>query len=234
MDIRQTLRSWSYRLWIVAALLLSIGYLLHRAAIHHQAGIMQNASVLMAEVLQFTLLIGTTLIIMLTAGTISSERGTLADSVLSRGISRYSYFMGKWHARVFTFVGSFLFIGGLALVASVTLLHGDLSFVGSLLALLLVAAVLTIVISCGVTVSSMCNSTVLGIAVLWMSLYGVGVTLALLEYGMLNPAQLLKIIPVMLKGDYDLEFQATLVGYCLAISAGAAFLGMIIFARRDV
>ncbi len=234
MDVRQTLRSWSFRIWIAAALFLSVGYLLHRAAIHHQAGILQNASILMAEVLQFTILIGTTLIIMLTAGTISSERGTLADSVLSRGISRFSYFLGKWHARLLTFVGSFFFIGALALVASVVLLHGDLSFVGSTLALILVAGILIIVVSCGVTISAFCNSTVLGIAVLWMVLYGVGVALALLEYGMLNPARLLKIIPLLLKGDYDLTMQATLIGYCLAISAGAAFVGMVHFARRDV
>jgi ABC-type transport system involved in multi-copper enzyme maturation permease subunit len=234
MDVKQTLRSWSFRIWIAAALLLSVGYVLHRAAIHHQAGILQTASVLMAEVLQFTILIGTTLVIMLTAGTISSERGTLADSVLSRGISRYSYFLGKWHARLLTFVGSFVFIGSLALVASVILLHGDLSFIGSALALLLVAGILIIVVSCGVTISSFCNSTVLGIAVLWMALYGVGVGLALLEYGLLNPARLLRVIPLLLKGDYDLRMQATLIGYCLAISAGAAMVGMIHFARRDV
>ena len=39
-------------------------------------------------------------IVVLTAGSISAERGTVADSVLSRGISRYQYFMGKWHARL--------------------------------------------------------------------------------------------------------------------------------------
>ena len=234
MDVRQTLRSWSFRLWIAAAVVLSIGYLLHRAAIHHQAGIQQSAATLMSEVLQFTILIGTTLVIMLTAGTISSERGTMADSVLSRGISRYSYFMGKWHARLFTYVGSFLFIAILALIASITLLHGDLSLIGSLLAMALVAAVLVMVISCGVTVSSFCNSTVLGIAVLWMALYGVGVALALLEYGMLNPVKLLKLLPVMLHGEYDFHMQATLIGYCFAVSGGAALLGLIHFARRDV
>ncbi len=234
MDVRQTARSWSYRLWIIATVLLSVGYLLHRAAIHHQAGLVQSAAQLMSEVLQFALLIGTTLIIMLTAGTISSERGILADSVLSRGISRYEYFLGKWHARLLTFVGSFLAVGLLCLAASSMLLHSDLSVFGCLLALALVAAVLTIVVSCGVTISAFCNSTVLGIAVLWMALYGIGVILALLDYGQLNPAKLLLVLPKLLHGEYHLRNIGHLVGWCFLISAGAAFVGMVNFGRRDV
>src|SRR5437867_355164 len=113
MDVHQTIRSWVFRLWLFTAIVLSGGYLLHRASIHHQAGIKQDASSLLVEFLQFGLLIGTTLIIVLTAGTISSERGTMADSVLSRGISRYQYFMGKWHARLATILGSYLVVGGL-------------------------------------------------------------------------------------------------------------------------
>ena len=42
------------------------------------------------------------------------------------------------------------------------------------------AALLAAVITCGVTVSAISNSTVLGIAVLWMILYGVGFLLSLL------------------------------------------------------
>ena len=51
-------------------------------------------------------------------GSISSERGTLADSVLSRGISRYQYFLGKWHARLATVLGTFLVLGVVVLVGS--------------------------------------------------------------------------------------------------------------------
>ena len=45
---------------------------------------------------------------------------------------------------------------------------------GSLLALATAAALLATVITCGVTVSSIANNTLLGIAVLWMLLYGAG------------------------------------------------------------
>jgi hypothetical protein len=234
MDMRQTLRSWIFRVWVLAALVLGFGYLLHRTAIHYQAGILQSASSLMGELLQFSLLVGTALVILLTAGTISSERGIMADSVLSRGISRYQYFLGKWHSRLVTTLGSFLLIGSLILVTSCFLLQFDLSIIGTLLALVVVASVLAIAVSCGVTMSSLCNSTPLGIAILWMGLYGVGVGLALLGYGQLNPMRLLRLIPALLQGQYDPQVQAELIGWCVLTSVIAALVGLIHFSRRDV
>jgi hypothetical protein len=223
-----------FRVWLLAAVILSFGYLLHRTAIHYQAGILQSASGFMAELLQFSLLVGSSLVILLTAGTISADRGIMADSVLSRGISRYQYFLGKWHSRLITTLGSFLLIGLLVLLASCFLLQFDLSIVGTLLAFLLVAAVLALVVSCGVTMSSLCNSTALGIAILGMGLYGIGVGLALLGYGQLNPMRLLRLIPTLIQGQFDAAAQAELVGWCALASVLAALVGIIHFARRDV
>jgi ABC-type transport system involved in multi-copper enzyme maturation permease subunit len=234
MDLRETLRSWLFRIWLLTALVVSVGYLLHQAAVHHEAGIIHAASALMTDVLQYSLLVGTTLTIILTAGAISSERGVIADSVLSRGISRYQYFLGKWHARLVTTLGSFVLIAGVALVGSCFLLQFDVSILGSLLALALVAAMLGIVVSCGVAMSSLCNSTVMGIAILWMLLHGVGVALAIFQYGPLNPVRVLRLVPLLLQGQYDAAAQANLIGWCALISVCTALPGLVVFARRDV
>src|SRR5262245_62802226 len=121
------------------------------------------ASALISDLLRWTVVGSVTLIIVMTVGSIASERGTMADSVLSRGISRYQYFLGKWHARLVTVLGSFFVMGALWLLASFFLLHQDLQLHGALVALVTVAALLTTVISLGVTVSAISNSTVLGI-----------------------------------------------------------------------
>src|SRR5438876_4379670 len=179
-DLRQTLRSWVYRFWVLVSVLAAVGYLLYRVGVYREAGIIQPASTLISDLLRWTVLGSVTLIIVLTAGSISSERGTMADSVLSRGISRYQYFCGKWHARLVAVLGTFLVMGLVALVGSFLFLHEDLSLGGSLVALCTVAALLAAVISCGVTVSAIFSSTLVGIAVLWMILYGTGFALALL------------------------------------------------------
>ena len=110
-DVRQTMRSWVYRLWVAAAALFAVGYFLYRLGVYKEAGMIQDASKLMSDMLRWSVYGSATLIIVLTAGCISSERGTLADSVLSRGISRFQYFLGKWHSRLATVLGTYLVLG---------------------------------------------------------------------------------------------------------------------------
>jgi ABC-type transport system involved in multi-copper enzyme maturation permease subunit len=232
-DLRQTLASWVYRTWVLTSLAAALGYLLYRVGIYHGSGIIQDASALLSDLLRWTVLGSVTLIIVLTAGSISSERGTMADSVLSRGISRYQYFLGKWHARLATVLGTFFVMGVLALAGSF-LLHEDLNLLGCLVALATVAALLAVVISCGVMVSAVVNSTVVGIAVLWIALYGGGFALSQLPAPVPSPQRLLNNLTHTLRGHYDLRLQGELVGWALLASCVAALVGLVYFARRDV
>ena len=143
----------------------------------------------MGDVLRWSVLGSVTLIIMLTAGSISSDRGTLADSVLCRGISRYQYFMAKWHARLATVLVTFAVMGASILTSSFFVLHDDLSVSGSIVALLTVLVLLAAVITCGVTFSAITNNTLMGITVLWLFIYGVGFTLSLLPPRFPSPDQ---------------------------------------------
>src|SRR6185312_4447002 len=146
-DVRQTLRSWVYRFWVLLSVLATAGYLLFRFG-YHEVGIIQSASLHSSQLLRWIVLGSAAIICVLTAGSISSERGTMADAVLSRGISRYQYFLGKWHARVLTVLATFFVLGGAALASSHFLLHEDLSLGGGLAALLIVAALLAVVSTC--------------------------------------------------------------------------------------
>src|SRR5262245_9884764 len=106
-DIHQTQRSWVYRIWVLGMVLSAAGYLLYNVGVYQKAGVVQLASVVISDLLLWIVLGSVTLIVVLTASSISAERGTVADSVLSRGISRYQYFLAKWHARLVTVIGTF-------------------------------------------------------------------------------------------------------------------------------
>jgi ABC-type transport system involved in multi-copper enzyme maturation permease subunit len=233
-DVHQALRSWVYRVWVLVSLLATVGYLLYRYALVHEAGIIQPASLLISDLLRWTVYGSAALIVVLTAGSISSERGTMADSVLSRGISRYQYFLGKWHARLATVLGTYLLMGLTALVSALFLLHEDLSLPGSLAALATVAAILAAIITCGVTVSAIVNSTVMSIAVLWVVLYGGGFALSLLPARYPSPDRALQRLPHILQGHYDIEVLGQLIGWSVLASCLTALVGMAYFARRDV
>jgi ABC-2 type transport system permease protein len=233
-DARQTLHSWVYRAWVLVSVLAAVGYLLYRVGVYREAGIVQQASTLISDLLRWCIFGSLTLIIILTAGSISAERGTMADSVLSRGISRYQYFLGKWHARLVTVLGTFLLMGLLALAGSYFLLHEDLSLSGSLVALLTVAALLGVVVSGGVTASAIFSSTLLGIAVLWILVYGAGFALSLLPIPFPSPYQALNSLPYVLRGEYNLYALGRLIGWSAGTSCVLALFGLAYFSRRDV
>lgn len=234
-EIRQTLQSWLYRVWVLLSILVAVGYILYRFGAYREAGIVQHGSELMTDLMRWLVLGSITLIIILTAGCISSERGTMADSVLSRGISRRQYFLGKWHARLVSILGTFLFLGGLILTACYFLLRDEhLSLVGCLVAMASIVALLTVVISCGVSVSAMTNSTLLGVAIVWMLLYGISFGLTFLPPSYPAPERVLHDLPNMLRGIYDLQSVHRLLTWSAGMSMLMALLGMFVFSRRDV
>jgi ABC-2 type transport system permease protein len=233
-DVWQTVRSWAYRVWVLTAMLAGLGCLLYYAGMHNGAGIQQLGSELVSKLLRWIVLGSITLVIVLTAGCISSERGTMADSVLSRGISRFQYFFGKWHSRLVTILATFMLMGVLAMTGSYFLLHMDLDLLGSAIALLTVTAMLGAVISCGVTASAVTNSTVMGIAVLWILLYGGGFALNWLPADYPSPDRVLKNLQYIIQGQYDLQDLGRLIGFSALLSGVAALFGMLVFSRRDV
>jgi hypothetical protein len=233
-DLQQTLRGWVYRVWVLSSVLGMVGYLLYRYGVDREAGIVQPASSFICDLLRWSVVGSLALIVALACGSISAERGIVADSVLSRGISRYQYFMGKWHARVVIVIGTFMVLGLVALLGSFLLLHEDVSILGYLVALVTVITMLIAVTTCGVAVSAVSNSTVLAVAVLWLVLYGAGFALTLLPARYPTPDYALRNLPSILHGQYDLTMLGRLMGWSLMGSLAFALVGLVYFSRRDV
>src|SRR5262245_38642511 len=124
-DLRQTLRSWVYRLWVLMTVLAAAGFLLYRVGVHREAGMWQSAANQGGDLFRLVVVGSLALIVVLAVSGIGSERGTVADSVLSRGISRHQYYLAKWHARLVVVVVTFAVLGGAVLMASHFLFDSD-------------------------------------------------------------------------------------------------------------
>jgi ABC-2 type transport system permease protein len=234
-DVKQTLRSWIYRLWVLCMAAAAVGYLLYRFGARQVAGFVQPAPEMIGDLLTWIVWGSVTLIIVLTSGAISGELGSMADSVLSRGISRHSYFLGKWHARLSVILGTFLAIAGGALAAAYLLLHSDqLTAQGSLVAVALVGSLLVLVITTGVTVSALSNSTIVSITVVWLVLYGLGFGMSWLPPQYPAPDRALQDLPRILKGFFDLHMLSRLISGALSLSLLMGVIGMVGFSRRDI
>jgi len=234
-EAQQTLRSWIYRAWVFLSVGAAVGYLFYRFGARQVAGIVQPVSEMMSDMLTWTVLGSITLIIALTAGTICADRGTMADSVLSRGISRYQYFMGKWHARLAVVLGTYIVMALAMLIGGIVLLHGQgLSISGSLLALGFVASLLLVVITFSVSASAVANTTLISLVVVWIVLHAGGFVLSWLPPNYPSPDRALRSLPHIIRGQYDLRMLGELIGASLLITIVTAFAGMIYFSRKDV
>jgi ABC-2 type transport system permease protein len=234
-DFKATFNSWIYRVWVLLSLGVAVGYLLYRYGATRVSGMVQSAPDAIGDLLHWIIYGSVTLIIALTAGTICAERGTMADSVLSRGISRYQYFLGKLHSRLSLVLITYLLQCMLVLVASYYMLHSEaMSIHGSLVAMLVVASLLVFVVTFGVSVSAMSSNTLVSIAVVWMTLYGGGFIVSQLPGALPSPERAMQSLPNVLKGWYDWNLLSRLMLTSMGLSAGTALVGMFYFSRRDV
>jgi ABC-2 type transport system permease protein len=234
-DFKATFNSWIYRVWVLLSVGVAVGYLLYRFGAKQVSGMIQSAPDTIGDLLHWVIYGSVTLIIALTAGAICAERGTMADSILSRGISRYQYFLGKLHARLTLVLLTYFIQAVLAIVASYYMLHSDtMTIHGSLVAMVVVATLLVFVVTFGVSVSAMSTNTLVSIAVVWMTLYGGGFIVSQLPGTLPSPERALQNLPNVLKGLYDWEALARLMLTTLGAAGFMALIGMIFFSRRDV
>jgi len=106
-DLRQTVRSWVYVIWVAVSVLAAAGYLLYRFGLQNEGGIVQKASIHSGDLLKWLALGSLSLIVVLTVSSISSERGTLGGFRAVASISRHQYFLAKWHSRMLVVMATY-------------------------------------------------------------------------------------------------------------------------------
>ncbi len=277
-DLSGLVRGWVLRAWLVLSGLLALVVLLDHSsltpaghppangvitALLHPVDTSAGAAHTLGELLKSYVIIWTTFVVVLTGGAITSELPTVADAVLSRGISRWQYFFGKWTARLVAVLGVYLLVviptsaliwlnAGRASVsgdvapadptASIELASapaelrplGSLDFAGCGFAVVEVAALLSLVVTCGVAFSASFEGTMLSIAVAWVVVYGTGLSLSLLGLARVSPAAFLDRLPALLGGDFAASVQCWNLGAIIGLTLSIAALSSVQFARRDV
>jgi hypothetical protein len=237
-DLRLTVRSWVYRLWVLVTLVAAAGFLLYRVGLHREAGIVQSAAAQCGDLFRMMVVGSLALVVVLAVSAVSAERGTVADSILSRGISRHQYFLAKWHARLLVVVITFALLSVIVLAAGYFLFKSDaetdLTIGGGLAAVAAVSAILAVIVSWGVVIGSLTSGTVLGITVFWLMLYGMGFLFSLLPEPWPSPDRELSRLKFVLRGQFNEALLLNLALCSAVLCALAAVVGLIGFSRRDV
>jgi ABC-2 type transport system permease protein len=233
-DLRQTVQSWVFRLWVLVSLVSAVGYGLYKFGIHREVGLVQSASEQTGILLRTVGVVTLAFVSLIALSSISSERGTVADSILSRGISRHQYFLAKWHSRSVVLLLTFIGLAAVVLTAYHYLLEPDLDLGGCVAATLIAAGILAAVIAWGVTVGALASGTVIGLTVYWMVLFGALFLLSFLPDPFPNPTTLITQLRSVLRGNYDPTKVAKVVGLLLTVAIAGAAVGLVGYRRKDV
>jgi ABC-2 type transport system permease protein len=237
-DLKQTLRSWVYRLWVLTTVVAAAGFLIYRVGLHKEAGMFQSAAAQSGDLFRIMIVGSLARVVVLAVSAVGAETGSVADSVLSRGISRHQYFLAKWHARLVVVGATFALLACGVLAASHFLFksdaEADLSLAGGLVAVAAVTTVLAVIVSWGVTIGALANGTLIGITVFWLVLYGAGFLLSLLPEPWPSPDRELGRLKFVLRGQYNPGLVTDLVLGAVGLSGLAAAVGVVGFNRRDV
>lgn len=233
-DFAQVFKSWIYRSWILVGALTAVGLFAYRWGLHHEARIIQPASHVITHLMRGMLLGSVALVGVIAAGAIAAERGSLADSILSRGISRYQYYLGKWHGRLLAILLGHALLGTLAVTVARFALHEDVTLEGGAAAVAMSGAMLAVVVSLGVMMSALFSRPLAAAAALWVLLYAAGVALGAMPHSVPTPEWVLTKLPFVLKGEFTREMLNQVAMYAGGACVASAIVGMALFSRKDI
>lgn len=212
--------------WIVAALFLEVIRILSSRTM--------GASFTITEGLSDFIFIWSMIIIGITGSAVSSESGELADSLLSKAVKRHEYILAKFCSRValvFT-----IYLGISTVLAGLTIRVGinDIEIYGLSFSILVVALVLIMLTTMGVTFSTIFPNTIVSIVALLVVWYSMTFFFSLIdEIEFLSPSYLIGELPKIIQGNWSGTEWKIVSGFSLMSIAFLA-VSLLYFSSKDV
>jgi hypothetical protein len=226
-DLRSMISSWGVRIWLVLAIF--------QAIITLPAAISEGpAAQALADVLGSYPIIWSTFAIVLSAGAVSSEAGVVADSILSKAVTRYEYILAKLFSRILVVLGVYLLVALPSAYLTNRFGGGSLTTGGIGWGIVLIGVTMILITSVAVSFSTLFSWTLVAVMGAWFLWYVTGGIFALLEIEQLSPLHIVESLPDVLQGDYaDVNRWRILLMFGAA-SALISGLSILHFARKDL
>lgn len=226
-DLNNMVHSWAVRIWLVLVAL--------QALVTLPASMSEETPPqALANVLGTYPLIWSTFAIVISAGAVASEAGVVADSVLSKAVTRYEYILAKMLSRVLTVLGVYLLVA----VPSALLAHrydnGELTRAGMIWGVALIGSIMMLLTSLSVTFSTIFNRTLVAMMAAWFLWYVAGGIFAVLELEYLSPLHIVENLPDILQGVYSTSDQWRTLAVFTMGSFVITGLAALHFGRKDL
>lgn len=226
-DLGKMAHSWVVRIW--AGLMVAQTLVTLPAAANES-----SAAEGLAGILGTFPIIWSTFVIIISSGAVSSESGVVADSILSKAVTRYEYILAKLVARLLTVVGLYLAIALSAAYLLSRYAENNLSGTGTAWSVLITGMLLVLITSIAITLSTLFDRTLVAIVVTWLLWYAAGAIFALFQLEDISPLHIVDTLPDTLSGTFAAADQwRALLGFGAA-SAAVIAVAVWHFGRKDL
>ena len=227
-DLVSMARSWAVRIWLILMTLQAMFMILV------STGEDSSAADALTTLLGAFPVIWSTFIIINTSGAVSSEAGVVADSILSKAVTRYDYILAKMAARLLTVIGPYLLITLPAAYLVSRYGQGSLDATGTAWGIALVGMTLVLLTTLSVALSTLFNRTLVALIVAWFIWYSAGGITALFQVNELSPLHIVDSLPDLLVGNYVAADQWRILFGFTVVSAVVIVVAVVHFAHKDL
>lgn len=228
-DLWQLARSWLVRIW-VALLAVPALFLVVVAANEDELASEVMAAYVAAVLVPLTLLA----VAILTAAAVSGEAAIIADSILSKSVTRTEYLAAKIVSRLGSTLGVYLLITIPFAYLIGRYAVGDASLGGVIAGILMVAALIAFLAALGIALSTLLDSVQIAVLLLLVSVLGSGVVLQFLGLTWLSTTAVVDRLPETFRGDTSLWEEIRVLFVFTSLSAAAISTSLWSFRRRDL
>ena len=228
-DLGQMGRSWIVRLWI--ALLAIPALFVVAVAANEKELASETLGAYVAAVLAPLSWLAVSIF---AASAVAGEAAVIADSILSKSVTRTEYLSAKIVARV----GTTVFVS-LAILAPFAFLLSryavsDVSVTGVTLGLLMVAALLAFLASLGIALSTVFKNVQLAVLCVLVAVLLSGLAFQFLGVTWMSTTAVLEQLPETFRGQTASWLAFRVLGVFVALSAAAVVASLMIFRRKDL
>lgn len=228
-DLGQLGRSWLVRVWVAVLVPLAAFFVV---AAGSEA---QLASETLAFYMAFVFAPTTAFLVsFLAAQTVTGETALIADSILSKSVTRSEYLSAKIVARLSVTLGIYLLVLLPFSYSTVRYAAVDTTVGGIVAGLAMVAAMLAFLATLGIALSTVLRNALLAALVLLLILLFSGAVLDFLGLSWMSTTAVIRALPQTFRGETPGLEQLRVLLVFPALSAISVAVALQVFRRKDL
>ncbi len=228
-DVGQLAHSWVVRIWLALLIVPAIFLVVVAGSEDELAS--ETLYVYMAAVLAPLSALAVSVI---AVGAVSGENAVLADSILSRSVTRTEYISAKIVARIGTTMAVYLAVVLPFAYLTARYAVRDTSVGGVTIGLLMVAVMLVFLAALGIALSTVARNVLLAVLALLLVVIFSGVALQFLGLTWMSTTAVITALPETFRGETPVWDEVRVLAAFTALTAASIAASLWLFRTRDL